>query len=96
MGDTQIVNLKNQIKCLKERLGKKTDELEAAKSLIKNLKCETENLRSSVNSSGAGFGGKVNLRPCSSSWFLNLSSVGLFITCPCPPNPAQEIRLATC
>ena len=94
MGDTQIVNLKNQIKCLKERLVKKADELEAAKSLIKNLKCETENLRSSVNSSGAGFGGKV--RPCSSSWFLNLSSVGLFITCSCPPNPAQEIRLATC
>ena len=93
MGDTQIVNLKNQIKCLKERLGKKTDELEAAKSLIKNLKCETENLKR-VNSSGAGFGGKVRL--CSSPWFLNLSSVGLFITCSCPPNPAQEIRLATC
>ena len=56
MGDTQnctqIVNLKNQIKCLKERLIKKNEELERAKRLIKNLKIETESLKQ-VSSSGA-------------------------------------------
>ena len=56
MGDTQnctqIVNLKNQIKCLKERLIKKNQELEQAKRIIKNLKIETESLKQ-VSSSGA-------------------------------------------
>ena len=57
MGDTQnctqIVNLKNQIKCLKERLVKKNEELEQAKRLIKNLNLETESLKR-VSSSGSG------------------------------------------
>ena len=55
MGETQIENLKNQIKFLKERLGKKNEELEAAKSLIKELKSETENLKQ-VKSSGDSTG----------------------------------------
>ena len=55
MGDTQIENLKNQIKFLKERLGKKNEELEAAKCLIKELKSETGNLKQ-VKSSGDSIG----------------------------------------
>jgi len=51
MGDTQIENLKNQIKFLKERLGKKNEELEAANRVITDLKSETENLKE-VKSSG--------------------------------------------
>ena len=50
MGDKQIENLKNQIKFLKERLGKKNEELEAAKRHIKDLKSETENLKQVKNS----------------------------------------------
>jgi len=50
MGDTQIENLKNQIKFLKERLTKKNDELEAANLLIKDLKTETENFKRVKNS----------------------------------------------
>ena len=50
MADTQIENLKNQIKFLKERLGKKNEELEAAKCLIKELKSGTENLKQMQNS----------------------------------------------
>ena len=49
MGDKQIENLKNQIKFLKERLGKKNEELEAAKCLIKDLKSETEKLKQVEN-----------------------------------------------
>ena len=78
MGDTQnctqIVNLKNQIKCLKERLVKKNEELEQAKRLIKNLKLETENLKR-VISSGAVLG--RNVRP-----YGSISSVHF------PPNSA--------
>lgn len=55
MGDTQIENLKNQIKFLKERLGKKNEELEAANRLIKDLKSETGNLKQ-VEKSGDSVG----------------------------------------
>ena len=62
MGDTQnctqIVNLKNQIKCLKERLIKKNEELDQAKRIIKTLQSETERLKR-VSSSGAGLKGNV-------------------------------------
>ena len=55
MGDIQIENLKNQIKFLKERLGKKNDELEAAKSLIKDLQSDAEN-HMQVKNSGDSIG----------------------------------------
>ena len=55
MGDTQIENLKNQIKFLKERLEKKNEELEAANRVIKDLKSKTENLKQ-VKSSGDSVG----------------------------------------